>query len=240
MVHYPSLKTLQGNRVGRGPQGLAAAKADTYAPPNVYEDLSLGWDHRQRLSVPLASTRDVFSMSMGKQLSHRIAWAAAICIACSFAAVDAPTASALEYEEVPAEVRPAPIMAGRLIRGDSPTTTPGRRTFTFSVQSGFCVGGPKPRIDHIRVTERPKTADRPFKSAVITAFLLYPAHLRVVPPSPPPPNVVYNVCAGIGLSLTKRIKLKRPTADLFFYDGSYSRPHRVWPPVGVGVASGLP
>jgi hypothetical protein len=187
-------------------------------------------------SEPPTSTRDVFSMSMGRRLSRRIAWAAATCIACSFAAADAPAVSALEYEEVPAEVKPAPIVAGRLIRGDSPTTTPGRRTFTFSVPSGFCVGGPKPRIDHIRVVERPKTADRPFKSAVITAFLLYPAHLRVVPPSPPPPNVIYNVCAGVGLNLTKRIKLKRPTAGLFFYDGSYLRPHRVWPQVGTGTS----
>ena len=191
---------------------------------------------QRRFSDPPATICNVFSMSMGRRLSRRIVGAVALCIACSFTATDAPSVSAMEYEEVPAEVKPAPIVAGQLSGGNLPTTTPGRRTFTFSVPSGFCVGSPKPRIDHIRVVERPMTADRPFKSAVITAFLLYPAYLRVVPPSPPPPNVVYNVCAGIGLNLTKRIKLKRPTADLLFYDGSYSRPHRVWPPVGIGAS----
>lgn len=169
---------------------------------------------------------------MGRQLSQKLVWTAAICLACSFAVVNVPTASALEYEEVPDEVTPAPIVVGQLIRGDSPTTTPAPRTFTFTVPSGFCVGGPKPRIDHVRVVERPKTAARPFKSTVVTAFLLYPAHLRVIPPSPPPPHIIYNACAGIGLALKKRIKLKRPAAGLFFYDGSYQHPHRVWPPVG--------
>jgi len=110
-------------------------------------------------------------------------------------------------------------------------STHALRAFTFSVPSGYCVGDPKPRIDHIRVVERPKTAERPFKSTVITAFLLYPAHLRIIPPSPPPPHVVYNACSGIGLSFTRRIKLKRPAADLLFYDGSYQHPHRVWPPI---------
>lgn len=181
---------------------------------------------------------DVFSVSMGRQLGLGIFCATAMCVVCSLGAVDVPVASALEYEEVPPEVKSAPIVAGRSIRGDFPTTSPGHRTFTFSVPSGFCVGSPKPRFDHVRVVERPKTADRPFKSTVVTAFLLYPAHLRIIPPSPPPPNVVYNACAGIGLILTKRIKLKRPAANLFFYDGSYSPPRRAWPPPGRQIQVG--
>jgi hypothetical protein len=208
-----------------------AAEPDADARLYVDKDLSLSRDHRQRLSELPAATRDVFSMSMGRQLGRRIPCAAAMCIACCLGAVDAPAASALEYEEVPPEVQPAPIVAGRLVRGDVPTTAPGRRTFTFSVPSGFCVGSPKPRFDHVRVVEQPKTVDRPFKSTVITAFLLYPAHLRAIPPSPPPPNVAYNACAGIGLNLTKRIKLRRPAANLFYYDGSHSPPRRVWPPL---------
>lgn len=165
---------------------------------------------------------------MGRQLSRGVAWVATTCVAYSLTLANVPAASALEYEEVPVKVEPVPIVAGGLIGGDSPMATPDRRTFTFSVSSGFCVGNPKPRIDRVRVVERPKTADRPFKSSVITAFLLYPAYLRAIPPSPPPSNVVYNACAGVGLPLTKRIKLKRPAADLFFFDGSYPRPHRVW------------
>lgn len=154
-----------------------------------------------------------------------------MCAALSFTAVGVPAASGLEYEEVPAEVKPAPIVVGRFVRNDSPTSLHAPRTFTFSVLSGFCVGKAKPRIDHVRVTERPKDSDRPFKSTVITAFLLYPPYLRVIPPSTPSPRFIYNACAGIGLTLTKRIKLKRPAAGLFFYDGSYQHPHRVWPPV---------
>jgi hypothetical protein len=168
---------------------------------------------------------------MGRRLSPGFACVLAMCIACAFGAADVPLASALEYEEVPAEVKPVPISVGRIIRGDSPAATAGPRTFTFSLLTGFCVGGPKPRIDHVRIVERPETAGKPFKSTVITVFLLYPAHLRVIPPSPPPPHAVYNVCPGIGLSLTKRIKLKRLAEDLFFFDGSYVHPHRVWPPV---------
>lgn len=166
---------------------------------------------------------------MGRQTTHGVSRIAAFSITCALAALGAPTASALEYEEVPAEVKPAPIVARHLNERNSPTTTPGRRTFSFAVQTGYCVGDPKPRIDHVRVIERPKTADRPFKSSVITAFLLHPARLRTIPPSPPPPKVIYNVCAGLGLSLMKRIRLKRPAADLFFFDGSYPHPHRVWP-----------
>jgi hypothetical protein len=159
-------------------------------------------------------------------------------VSCAFAASEIPIASALEYEEVPARVKPAPIFAGRMIRGDSPTADSGRRTFTFGVLSGYCVGGPKPRIDHVRVVERPKTKERPFKSTVITAYLLFPAHLRIVPPSPPPPNVIYNACAGVALAFTKRIKLKRPAADLFFFDGSHTPPRRFWPPPGKSLHPG--
>ena len=167
---------------------------------------------------------------MGRRLSHTITLAVALCVACFLVPVGVPRASTLEFEEVPAEIEPAHIVMLQKIGDSSPLTTPHRRTFTFAIKSGYCVGGPKPRIDHVTVVERPKTAARPFKSTVITVFLLHPAHLRVIPPSPPPQGVSYNVCAGIGLTFVKLIKLKRPVADLFFYDGSYSYPRRVWPP----------
>jgi hypothetical protein len=89
-----------------------------------------------------------------------------------------------------------------------------------------------------RSGHRPKTKERPFKSTVITAYLLFPAHLRIVPPSPPPPNVIYNACAGVALAFTKRIKLKRPAADLFFFDGSHTPPRRFWPPPGKSLHPG--
>jgi hypothetical protein len=51
----------------------------------------------------------------------------------------------------------------------------------------------------------------------------------VIPP--PDSGVGYNDCAGLGLGLPKRIRLKRPAADLFIYDGGYNPPRRQWPPL---------
>jgi hypothetical protein len=94
------------------------------------------------------------------------------------------------------------------------------KTLTISVSSGFCDGEPPPVIDHISVVERPKTAERPFKSAVITAFVRFPAPTEVVGTvnkGEPVPG-----CAGLGYNLRRRIKLKRPVARLFIYDGNHS------------------
>jgi hypothetical protein len=155
----------------------------------------------------------------------------ASCLAAGALGASVPVASALEFEEVPATVTPASrLLAGpRRHPGELPTKG---RTFTFEIEDGFCGGEPKPQIDHVTVVERPKTKERPFKSTVITAYLLRPARERVIPPPEHASNVVYNVCAGLGLSFTKRIKLKRPASGLIFYDGGSSPPRRFWPPVG--------
>jgi hypothetical protein len=136
------------------------------------------------------------------------------------------TVSALEYETVPATVEASRWSMGTLRPDRSPFMG---HAFTLSVSIGYCAGLPKPKIDHLRVIERPKTAGRPYKSTVITAYVLYPQYQRVIPP-PDPGNVVYDACAGLGLSLRKRIKLERPPEHLLLLDGSYSPPRRVWPP----------
>ena len=137
----------------------------------------------------------------------------------------APTAAALEFETVPAKVEPNRWSTGPV----PPARTPFKgRTVELNIFSGYCIGDPKPRIDHVRVVERPATAALPFKSALITVFLRYPEHQRVIPP-PDPGNVVYNACAGLGLNLRKRIKLRRPTENLRLFDGADSPPRRVWP-----------
>jgi hypothetical protein len=46
---------------------------------------------------------------------------------------------------------------------------PGTRTLEVSVLTGYCVGEPPPELDHISVIERPVTANRPFRSAVVRA-----------------------------------------------------------------------
>jgi hypothetical protein len=103
------------------------------------------------------------------------------------------------------------------------------KTLTISVSTGFCVGEPEPVIDHVSVVERPKTAARPFKSAVITAFVRFPAPTEVVgkvnkgEPEP--------ACADLGYALSHRIKLKRPRGRLFIFDGSHSPPRRILSPV---------
>lgn len=157
----------------------------------------------------------------------------ACCLVATFLAcvLGASPASALEFEEVPATIIPAYRLLAGARRHPDELPTNGR-TFTFEIEDGYCVGEPKPQIDHVTVVERSETKERPFKSTVITAYLLRPAHERVIPPPEHASNVAYNVCFGIGLSFTKRIKLKRPASDLIFYDGSSSPPRRFWPPVG--------
>jgi hypothetical protein len=102
------------------------------------------------------------------------------------------------------------------------------KVLTIGVSTGYCLGEPEPVIDHIRVVERPKTPERPFKSAVITAFMRFPAPTEVVGTvnkGEPVP-----ACAGLGYTLRHRIKLKRPVRDLFVFDGSHSPPRRVLRP----------
>jgi hypothetical protein len=102
------------------------------------------------------------------------------------------------------------------------------KTLAIGVSSGYCLGEPKPVIDHISVVERPKTAERPFKSAVITAFVRFPAPTEVVGTvnkGEPVP-----VCAGLGYGFRRRVKLERPVRDLFVFDGSHSPPRQVLRP----------
>ena len=94
---------------------------------------------------------------------------------------------------------------------------PGTRTLEVSVLTGYCVGEPPPELDHISVVERPVTARRPFRSAVVTVFLRFPQPGEVVgtfSQGEPIPG-----CAGIGYGFPGRVKLKRPVDELFIFDG---------------------
>lgn len=135
------------------------------------------------------------------------------------------SASATEYEVVPPRVETAHWMVAR-----SATSKPfvRGRTVTLMIASGYCIGEPKPEVHHVKVVERPLTKQRPVKSALITAYVVHPEYERPVPP-PNTEHVIYNVCAGIGFDLTKRITLKRPVAELRLFDGSFSPPRKVWP-----------
>lgn len=93
----------------------------------------------------------------------------------------------------------------------------GTRTLEVWVSSGYCIGEPPPELDHITVIERPMTARRPFRSAVVTVFLRIPQPTEVVGTvnrGEPIPG-----CAGLGYGFSGRVKLKRPVEKLFIFDG---------------------
>ena len=127
-----------------------------------------------------------------------------------------------EYVSGPPKVESAHWHALHEASRDSQTHVLG-----ISISTGYCAGEPPPKFDHVKVIERPKTTKHPTKSAVITTHVRFPAPTEVegeVKPGEPQP-----VCAGIGVAILKRIKLKRPVKGMLLYDGSFSPPHRVRP-----------
>jgi hypothetical protein len=93
----------------------------------------------------------------------------------------------------------------------------GTRTLEVSVLTGYCVGEPPPELDHISVIERPVTARRPFRSAVVTVFLRFPQPREVVGTVNRGEPIA--ACAGLGYGFSGRVKLKRPVEKLFIFDG---------------------
>jgi hypothetical protein len=145
-----------------------------------------------------------------------------------FALAAAPsTAAAVEWVTVPPEVKPARWGGAA---GGSHSRVPAG-SFSVGIDGGYCAGEEPPHIDHVRIVERPKTPERPFKSAVITVFKYIPEH-RVPLQTEGTDETVYGGCAGIGRSLSAVVKLKRPLDHLIIYDGSQSPPQRKWPRVG--------
>jgi hypothetical protein len=100
----------------------------------------------------------------------------------------------------------------------------GAKTLEVGVSTGYCLSRPPPTLDHIKVIERPATAERPFKSALVTVFIKFPRPKEVVGtvnPGEPQPG-----CAGVGYGFWVRVKLKRPVERLFIFDGR-RRPYRL-------------
>jgi hypothetical protein len=147
-------------------------------------------------------------------------------------AICASAASALETIIVPARVEAVAWAPSTGPLGDNPAAG---RTFTLAIEAGYCAGGPKPRIHHVAVVERPRTAERPFRSAVITVFKEWPEHGQIVPVAPSGAEYAPTaapLCAGLGGTLLRRVSLKRPARSLILFDGSRSPPRRVWPKPG--------
>jgi hypothetical protein len=143
--------------------------------------------------------------------------------ACSVALISVSGLTAWGNASAPQRVEPAPW------QGPIAPMPKGVRVFRLSITAGYCAGEQPPEIDHIDVTERRTSVKKPFKSAIITTFLRFPTSGEVGSLS----NLekLQQPCADIGLRLRRVIKLKRPVRDLVLFDGSYSPPRRVWPPL---------
>jgi len=115
---------------------------------------------------------------------------------------------------------------------EPPTRKPvvkGHRVGLF-INGSHCLGGPKPEYDHVSLVEMPTTRERPFKAAVITAYRLWPEYSYTLPPEPN-----YGKCMpDRNRTIFHRIRTKRPAADLRPFDGYFSPPRQVWPPVRGG------
>ena len=95
------------------------------------------------------------------------------------------------------------------------------------MEAGYCLGGPKPEYDHITLVELPKTKARPFNAAVITAYIRWPEY-SYTPAAGPEYG---GKCLRMERTIFKRVHTKRLASSLRFYDGYFSPPHQVWPPV---------
>jgi hypothetical protein len=105
------------------------------------------------------------------------------------------------------------------------------RALTIGVTTGICVGEEHFRFDTIEVHERAPSSRLPFPSAVITTSIVWPAPSEIV--GTVNPEEVQPACAGIGIGAGRTIKLRRPAAQLYIYDGSQTPPRLVLQPAKV-------
>ena len=108
------------------------------------------------------------------------------------------------------------------------STAESGRTVTIAVQAGYCVGEPPPNIASVRVREKPASG-RAKAEAIIEAFLSprtdanHPTTVEGVEGAP----VETEICEGLEHLIKKRIKLRRPVAELVLLDGYYAPPRRI-------------
>ena len=87
----------------------------------------------------------------------------------------------------------------------------GQRVVGLRNSVGYCVGDPKPRVDHVKVIEH-------LKSIFITTYVGFPALPQTS-----------RQCAGVRLILRKRLRLKQAIEGRTIFDGSKAPPSQRWP-----------
>jgi hypothetical protein len=119
---------------------------------------------------------------------------------------------------LPALARGAEIERARLLGyGDVAGHTVG-----VDVEAGWCVGQPKPRIDHLKVTEHGRSASWPKGYVVVTAFVIRERSLEAEEAEA---EGRPTTCKAVTANIFKHIKLRRPAAGLPILDG-FRRPYR--------------
>jgi hypothetical protein len=139
----------------------------------------------------------------------------ALAVGCVFAVL-APSAWAWEYVTGSPKTEPVHWRLAAFAVKPPPA---GERSVWIEVLTGYCVGEEPPSIHRVKIVERPH------HRSIITAFLRFPAPMEVsgtVEPGEPIP-----ACAGVGLSLFRRVTLGRPKQGLTLFDGSLSPPRKV-------------
>jgi hypothetical protein len=94
------------------------------------------------------------------------------------------------------------------------------RVLTISLISGFCLGERRPVAGKASVVELPTDAAHPHPRTIITAHVIAPV---------PHETERGEACADLGLSIPKRVNLKRPIPGTVFLDGYYDPPRPVHP-----------
>lgn len=97
------------------------------------------------------------------------------------------------------------------------------RVLTISLTSGYCVGERRPVAGKASVVELPADATHPRPRTIITARAIAPARHETKQ------EKEEFMCEDIGLSIAKRVNLKRPIPGTVFLDGYYDPPRPVHP-----------
>lgn len=120
----------------------------------------------------------------------------------------APSSLATSYENGASEVISS---ASFSLEPMSPRST--SHVLTLSINTGYCLGEPKPVFDHVKRIERPAGKDH-VKRSIITAFVRYPG-----------PRVS-EICNDLAYTVKHQISLKRPRKGIAVFDGNFSPPRR--------------